>query len=54
MGHKPYEKPQTRSGASLIYISIDSKLPMTYLGHITKETFGAIVQAISASPSCKN
>lgn len=49
MGWKPCEKPQTKSGAPLIYISIDSKLPMAYVGHITKGAFGAIVQAISAS-----
>lgn len=54
MGQKPCEKPQTKSGASLIYISIDSKLLMMYLGHITKETFGEIVQAISVSISHKN
>lgn len=54
MGQKPCEKLKTKSGASLIYISIDSKLPMAYLGHITKEIFGAIVQAISASISSKN
>lgn len=49
MGQKPCEKPQTKSGASPIYITIDPKLLMTYLGHITKETFGAIVQAVSAA-----
>lgn len=54
MGQQPCEKPQTKSGASLIYISTDCKLLMMYLGHITKETFGTIVQAISASISCQN